>query len=119
MEQVPARCAGAGLLILDELALRKLVEAGKYAFLLVRDIPGDRWAVWSTHDLVMTPKARVTRQLAVGTGAVKGKVLISFAEDAHLFGDAGRAIDFIADTLRKIDQRWQDIAPWPTPNEAS
>lgn len=113
--EVPER----DLLILDELALRKLVEAGKYAFLLVRDMPGDRWAVWSTHDLVMTPKARVTRQLAVGTGAVKGKVLVSFTEDAHLFSDVAGAIDFIVDTLRKVDQRWQDIAPWPTPNQAS
>jgi hypothetical protein len=50
---------------------------------------------------------------------VKGKVLISFAEDAHLFTDVSAAIDFIVDTLRKIDQRWQDIAPWPSPNEAS
>lgn len=107
------------LLILDELALRKIVDAGRYAFLLVRDIPGDRWAVWSTHDLVMTPKARVTRNLAVGTGAVKGKVLISFADDAHLFSGLGDAIDFIVDTLRAIDQRWQDIAPWPSPPRAS
>ncbi|HVL50758.1 MAG TPA: hypothetical protein VM754_04565 [Actinomycetota bacterium] len=107
------------LLILDELALRKLVDAGRYAFLLVRDIPADRWAVWSTHDLVMTPKARVTRQLAVGTGAVKGKVLISFAEDASLFPDAGSAVDFIVETLRSVDQRWQDIAPWPSPHRAS
>jgi hypothetical protein len=107
------------LLILDELALRKLVDAGRYAFLLVRDIPGNRWAVWSTHDLVMTPKSRVTRRLAVGSGAVKGKVLISFADDAHLSADLARAIDFIVDTMRIIDSRWQDIAPWPSPHRAS
>ena len=107
------------LLILDELALRKLVDAGRYAFLLVRDIPGDRWAVWSTYDLVMTPKSRVTRQLALGTGAVKGKVLISFADDASLFTGLAEAIDFIVDTMRIIDSRWQDIAPWPSPHRAS
>lgn len=103
------------LLILDELALRKLVDAGRYAFLLVRDVPGSRWAVWTMHDLVLTPKTRVTRRLALGTGAVKGKLLLSMAEDAHLFGSAAAAIDFIADTMRVIDQRWQDIAPWPSP----
>lgn len=107
------------LLILDELALRKLVDAGRYAFLLVRDLPGGRWAVWSTHDLVMTSKSRVTRRLDVGTGAVKGKVLVSFAEDASLFTDVSSAIDHIVDTLRNTDQRWQDIAPWPSPNRAS
>lgn len=106
------------LLILDELALRKLVEAGRYAFLLVNDLPGDRWAVWTTHDLVMTPKARVTRRLAVGPGALKGKVLVSFAEDAHLFGALPEAVDFIVETLRSVDQRWGDIAPWPSPPRA-
>ncbi len=107
------------LFILDELALRKLIDAGRYAFLLVRDLPCDRWAVWSTHDLVMTSKVRVTRQLAVGTGAVKGKVLISFAEDASLFCDVSSSIDFIVDTLKTVDQRWSDIAPWPSPHRAS
>lgn len=106
------------LLILDELALRKLVDAGRYAFLLVRDLPGDRWAVWSTHDLVMTSKTRVSRQLAVGTGALKGKVLVSFAEDAHLFRSLTEAVDFIVDTSLEIDRRWQDIAPWPSPPRA-
>lgn len=106
------------LFILDELALRKLIDAGRYAFLLVRDFC-DRWAVWSTHDLVMTSKVRVTRQLAVGTGAVKGKVLISFAEDASLFCDVSSSIDFIVDTLKTVDQRWSDIAPWPSPHRAS
>jgi hypothetical protein len=102
------------LFILDELALRKLVEAGRYAFLLVNDMPGSRWAVWSNPDLVLTPKARVSRQLS-GGGVVKGKVLISFAEDAHLFADVSHAIDFIAETAVLVDSRWTDIAPWPSP----
>ena len=106
------------LLILDELALRKLVDAGRYAFLLVRDIPANRWAVWSIHDLVMTTKVRVSRRLGGESGPVKGKVLISFADDAHLFAEAASAIDFIVETLPEIDQRWQDIAPWPSPPKA-
>ena len=36
--------APADLFVLDELALRKIVDAGRYAFLLVRDIPRARWA---------------------------------------------------------------------------
>lgn len=118
-ERYRPEVAEKDLLILDELALRKLVDAGRYAFLLVNDLPGGRWAVWSTHDLVMTPKARVTRRLSVGTGAVKGKVLLSFADDASLFPGLPEAIDHIVETLRRIDSRWQDIAPWPSPHRAS
>jgi hypothetical protein len=105
--------------ILDELALRKLIDAGRYGFLLVHDMPGHRWAVWSNPDLVLTPKARVSRQLAVGSGAVKGKVLISFSDDAHLFQDLVHAIDFIAGISELVDARWTDIAPWPTPSRAT
>jgi hypothetical protein len=107
------------LFILDELALRKLVEAGRYGFLLVNDMPGSRWAVWSNPDLVLTPKARVSRQLMVGGGVVKGKVLISFSEDAHRFDELVHAIDFIAESSLLVDARWTDIAPWPTPTRAS
>jgi hypothetical protein len=32
------------LFILDELALRKIVDAGRYAYLVVADVPGGRWA---------------------------------------------------------------------------
>ena len=117
-ERYRPEVAERDLLILDELALRKLVDAGRYSFLLVRDLPADRWAVWSIHDLVMTPKVRVTRRLSVGSGAVKGKVMISFAEDAHLFPQAADAIEFIVEMLPKIDHRWQDIAPWPSPPRA-
>src|SRR5215210_5848112 len=42
--------AEADLFIVDELALRKLVSAGRYAFLLVNDQPQSRWIVWSTMD---------------------------------------------------------------------
>ena len=36
------------LFVLDELALRKIMDAGRLGFLLVRDAPSQRWALWST-----------------------------------------------------------------------
>src|SRR5579884_405550 len=33
----------ADVFVLDELAVRKIVDAGRYAFLIVRDRPADRW----------------------------------------------------------------------------
>jgi hypothetical protein len=48
--------AEVDLFILDELALRKNVDAGRYAYLVVADLPGQRWCVWSTADLVLATK---------------------------------------------------------------
>ncbi len=67
--------AETDLFILDELALRRVVDAGRYPFLLVRDVPGRRWALWSTAELVLATKMRVSRKLAT-SGTFKGKLLI-------------------------------------------
>ena len=45
------------LFVLDELALRKIVDAGRYAFLLVRDVPTARWVLWTVGDLLVASRA--------------------------------------------------------------
>ncbi|MDQ3985966.1 MAG: hypothetical protein M3280_05650 [Actinomycetota bacterium] len=101
------------LFILDELALRRIVDAGRYAFLLVFDMTTPRWCVWTTPDLVLTSKARVGRKLATGRDQVKGKILVSLTETATATRSLEEAVETIASKAMSMDRRWNDIAPWP------
>lgn len=100
------------LFILDELAFRNLLDAGRYAFLLVYDTPIDRWCVWSTIDLALTAKTRVARPLA-GSGAVKAKLLLDLDDAAHTCTDLTAVIDAITEDVETCDLWWTSIAPWP------
>jgi len=111
--QLRPEVAEADLFILDELALRHLVDAGRYGFLLVMDVPSDRWVLWSLAELVVCTKVRVARQLAT-PGKVKGKVLLDVSEAAVTTSSLDGALDRLVDVLAQIDRRWGDIAPWPT-----
>jgi len=102
------------LFIVDELTMRKLVDAGRYAFLLVRDDPGDRWVVWTMFDLVLAAKARVDRPLATGTDRTKGKLLVDLADTPHHHRSLPEALDAIARLCGEIDHRWHAIESWPT-----
>ncbi|MEA2447440.1 MAG: hypothetical protein QOK47_1077 [Actinomycetota bacterium] len=102
------------LFILDELALRRIVDAGRYAFLLVNDMPGRRWCLWSTADLVLTSKSRVARSLARGADLVKGKLLISLVEHSTVTETLAEAIEALITTIYGVDKAWDDIAPWPS-----
>src|SRR5690606_36639698 len=68
------------LFIVDDLTLRKMIMAGRYAFLLVNDLPENRWLVWSTIELVLATKVRVNRRLATGTDRLKAKLLVDVTE---------------------------------------
>ena len=107
--------AEADLFILDELALRRLVDAGRYGFLLVADRPSERWAVWSTAELVLASKIRTARRLASGVDRLKGKVLLDLGEAAALTSTLAGALSGIVNLIRIIDRCWSDIAPWPWP----
>lgn len=98
--------------ILDELALRKIVEAGRYAFLIVWDQPVGRWAVWSSLDLVLATKIRVARPVG-RAGLVKAKVLLDLDEAAHTCTDLTAVIDVITEHLETCDTGWASISPWP------
>ena len=104
--------AEADVFILDELALRRVVDAGRYAFLLVRDMPGQRWALWSTAELVLASKVRVSRKLAT-PGVSKGKLLVDLGGAAALVPSLPAALSALADLVRLIDRQWSDVAAWP------
>ena len=100
------------LFVLDELALRKIVEAGRYAFLIVWDAPVGRWCVWSNLDLVLASKVRVARPLG-RHGVVKAKVLLDLDEAAHTCTDLIAVVDAITEHLESCDTGWTSIGPWP------
>ena len=101
------------LFILDELALRRIVDAGRYAFLLVFDMPLERWCLWSTADLVLTSKGRVARRLMTDELHEKGKLLISLGEQSVITTSLDEAIEALVDNVKDVDLRWNHIAPWP------
>lgn len=101
------------LFILDELALRKIVDAGRYAHLVVADLPVGRWCVWSTLDLVLASKVRTVRALATGAGRVKAKVLVDLREAAAVVDSPAGAADVVATSLNRCDRLWGAIEPWP------
>lgn len=105
------------LFILDELALRRIVDAGRYAFLLVNDMPGRRWCLWSTADLVLTSKSRVARSLSREADRVKGKLLISLVEHSIVCATLAQAIEVLISSIHEVDRAWDDIAPWPSGNK--
>lgn len=98
--------------LLDELALRKIVEAGRYAFLLVWDAPVGRWAVWSSLDLILATKVRVARPVG-RHGVAKAKVILDLDEAAHTCTDLTAVIDAITEDLETCDAQWNSIGPWP------
>ena len=108
----------ADVFILDELALRRVVDAGRYAFLLVRDLPSERWALWSTAELVLATKVRVSRRLATTSATDKGKILIDLAGAAAISHTLPGALGALAKLVTVIDRQWADVAPWPWREDA-
>jgi hypothetical protein len=101
------------LFIVDELTIRKLIDAGRYGVLLVRDAPLHRWIVWTPMDLMFASKVRVARQLATGRGGTKGKVLLNLADSPHHFPLLEAALVGIAGLIEQTDENWTGIGAWP------
>ena len=112
--QYSARTSEADLFILDELAMRKILSAGRYAFLVVHDQPSRRWVVWSVMDLVLATKHRANRRLAVGAGPLKAKLLLDSNDSPHHCGSVESALDAVADLAKTADSCWSSIDGWPT-----
>jgi hypothetical protein len=103
------------LFVLDELAMRKLVDAGRRMFMIVRDAPRCCWFLWSAGDLAVASRVRHSRRLQKGTNPmVKGKLLLNLAEAGFRSPDLAEVIDTMAATAVHIERRWHDISPWPT-----
>ena len=104
------------LFVLDELALRKIVDAGRYAFLLVRDLPRSRWVLWSAGDLHVATRVRHARRLersTSGPSKTKGKLLFDLSEVGIAVDTVDDAMDALATLASRLDAMWSDIAPWP------
>ena len=102
------------LFIVDELTIRKLLSAGRYAFLLLRDDPCDRWTVWSIMELVLASKTRATRQLATSNGGSKAKILLDLNDSSYHYTHVDDALTGIANLVATTDQLWNDIGAWPS-----
>jgi hypothetical protein len=104
----------ADLFVLDELALRKIVDAGRYAFLLVRDVPRARWVLWSAGDLLVASRVRHVRQIQKGRLPMrKGKLLFNLAEAGVSCRTLPTALDALTQTVGHLEHWWADISPWP------
>jgi hypothetical protein len=102
------------LFVLDELAMRKIVDAGHLGFLLVRDAPTRRWALWSAGDLLVTSKVRTSRVLRKSSVPVaKGKVILDIAEAAYVGPRLAAALEVLVVMAERVDGWWDDVAPWP------
>jgi len=101
------------LFVVDELALRKITDAGRFAFLLVWDAPSKRWALWSSGDLLVASRRRHTRALDTPAGKTKGKLLFDISEAGHIDMSLEGALDALVVMADHLDLWWEDIAPWP------
>ena len=102
------------LFVLDELALRKIVDGGRYAFLLVRDVPGRRWVLWSSGDLLVAGRARHARRIVKGsTPTVKGKLLFDLRDAGFRSPHLTPALDALASMIVVMDKLWTAVTPWP------
>jgi hypothetical protein len=105
----------ADLFVLDELALRKLIDAGRYSFLLVRDLPNDRWVLFCVGDLLVASRVRHARRIEKGSKPrMKGKLLFDLREATAQTPTVEAALDVMVDVVERLDHLWSDIAPWPT-----
>lgn len=104
----------SNLFVLDELALRKILDAGRYTFLLVQDMPRSRWVLWSAGDLVVATRVRCSRRLEKGpVPRMKGKLLFDLTEAGFSCPDLPATLDALAETVTRLDGWWADISPWP------
>lgn len=112
-QQLRPEVREADLFVIDELALRKITDAGRFAFLLVCDSPSRRWALWSSGDLLVASRRRHTRALDTPAGKTKGKLLFDISEAGYIGTHLDGALDALVVMAAHLESWWQDIAPWP------
>lgn len=100
------------LFIIDELALRKLLDGGRRTHLLIADLPSKRWVLFDLFDLTMTTKVRAVRHLQGRRAAEKGKLLIDLS-DGTSRRTLRESIELLAGRLDTLDRNWTSIGPWP------
>jgi hypothetical protein len=103
------------LFILDELALRTIVAAGRHSYLVVYDEPGRLWRIFGTTDLVLAPKVRVARPLHGWRPTTKGKVLVDLRDGHHGGHSLAEVVEVLAAMIPLTERRWAQVEPWPDP----
>jgi hypothetical protein len=89
----------SNLFILDETVYRRIVWQGGGGYLVVRDHPGKRWALFGPWELTLGPRLRYQRWGQRGnSGFLKGKILLNLSTAALV--TEGFSVD---DLLRVIE----------------
>lgn len=102
------------LIIIDELTIRRLIDAAPHAYLLIADLTGalPRWYGYSIGDLIVADRIRVARPLAT-PGTIKGKFLYNLGDAPIAEEHLDDAIDGLDLLTRTVNACWHHIAPWP------
>jgi hypothetical protein len=116
-QQTNGTIAQRNLIIIDELTIRKLIDAAPHAYLLIADLTQalPRWYGYSIGDLIVADRIRVSRPLT-RDGIVKGKCLYDLNDAPIAEEDLDEAIDGIDLLTRTVNACWHHIAPWPRIN---
>jgi len=107
----------ADLFVLDELSLRKIVDAGRYAFLLVRDVPRADDALVDRRPARRQPSATCTAPRPLGVTKLEGQVAVQPGRSRLHHFEPAAALDELLATTSRLEQQWSDIAPWPPQEE--
>ena len=104
----------SNLFVCDELAMRTILGVGRYAFLLVADVPSKRWCVFSATDLALASKVRAVRRIARRVPTLKAKILLDLTDAAIATRTLRGALSSIPTLADQCDAHYSSIGPWPS-----
>ena len=99
----------SNLFILDETVFRRIVWQGGGGYLVVRDHPEKRWALFGPWELTLGPRLRYQRWGQRGDrGFLKGKILLNFNAAALL--SERFSVDDLLQVIEDSRERVQSVA---------
>ncbi len=103
---------GRELFVLDETCFRALMWAEGLGYLLVRDVPANRWHVLGPWELSLGPRRRFDRRGDRGAGEfLKGKLLLDLRTAAHTSPDL--SVDGLLRVVRASRQALRQVRAFP------
>ena len=105
----------ADVFVLDELTVFKMIEQAPHAYLLIADLPGHRWVIFSIGDLVVIDKARIARPLFNNAPGhlTKGKWVLDLSHAPIIETNLNDALDELSLLTRTVQVCWGQPALWP------
>jgi len=94
---LPAGVAERDAFIVDELAVRKALEHFPAAYLVVHDVPVERWVLISVTELVCCDRVRVERETV--SGHRKGKWVVDLTQFRTLTAPSQLRDEILADQV--------------------